>query len=159
MNTRILIATACSALLLSLAGPGMAHNPNKDDTDDVAACVPVEKEKPEKPEKVRIAHCGCNADGSDLVWKHIQVSTRAIGHLKHLASTEERPKQVGCLNAEETAETLRLRAAGDCRLVEEGNTGEIRKGDRVMPDCAIPSEGLNPMIGASCGAEVVAQPI
>jgi len=39
-----------------------------------SAKAKVKSEQSKAPPKVRIAHCGCNYDGSGLEWKHIRVS-------------------------------------------------------------------------------------
>ena len=145
---------ASTGLVLVLAeSNAFAHKPEKNsletDAGEVEACEPV-KTQPEKPQKVRIAHCACNDDGTDLVWKHIRVSTRAKGHLNHSAWSEERPKMVGCLNADETEENLLRRAAGDCRL--SGEQYNIEKGDG-LPDCVNPDaevQQFDPVVGDSC---------
>ena len=151
MRSLKFIATT-AALCLSL-NTAWAHKPDKEEseveTPEIEACMP-EKAKPAKPQKVRIAHCGCNSDGTDLVWKHIKVSTNAKGHLNHLAWSEERPKDVGCLNADESEENLLQRAAGDCRL--SGEEYNIKKGDG-LPDCVDPEaeeQQFDPIVGDSC---------
>ena len=151
MNALKLIATTAT-LCLSL-NTAWAHKPDKElpetDLPEVESCAP-EKAKPAKPQKVRIAHCGCNDDGTDLVWKHIRVSTRAKGHLNHAAWSDQRPKMVGCLNADENEENLLRRAAGDCRLSDEQYN--IEKGDG-LPDCVNPDaevQEFDPVVGDSC---------
>lgn len=155
MRTTKIIASTGLALALAM-GNAFAHKPEKNPLEndsgevEIEACEP-EKTKPPKPEKVRIAHCGCNDDGTDLVWKHVRVSTRAKGHLNHAAWSEERPKMVGCLNADESEENLLRRAAGDCRL--SGEEYNIEKGDG-LPDCVDPEaeeQQFDPVVGDSCG--------
>jgi hypothetical protein len=65
------------------------------------------------PGKVSIAHCGCSSDGYSLEWKHLQVSSRAVGHLNHTEGTE-----VGCVD-DIGVETLLTRGGSDCRISEE----------------------------------------
>ncbi len=39
--------------------------------------------------KTDVAHCGCNADGSDLEWVYLSVSTKSKGHKQHDAGDLE----------------------------------------------------------------------
>lgn len=87
--------------------------------------------------KVEIAHCGCNYDGSGLAWKHIRVSTRAKGHLKHTAGSS-----ATCIYLDE--EVSYTRAAADCRI----SNGEPSNNIGGLLDC----EPV-PAIGDSCTAE------
>lgn len=62
--------------------------------------------------KVQIAHCGCNYDGSGLEWKHIKVSTKAKGHLRHKVDSS-----ASCIYLDE--EVTYLRGGEDCRISDE----------------------------------------
>jgi hypothetical protein len=107
-----------------------------------------EKEKPEKPVKVRIMHCGCNEDGTDLVWKQIRVSSRAIGHLKHQPYSEVNERMVSCIanNSVEEVE-IEHKPGGDCVLPEEeANIG--REGG--LPTC---SQEVLDALGMSCSVD------
>ena len=33
--------------------------------------------------KSSVAHCGCNDDGTDLVWTYLEVSSKSKGHMQH----------------------------------------------------------------------------
>ena len=141
---QLLVGIACAGLLASattaLAGKGSGKS---------SECSASAKEKKEKPQKVRIAHCGCNSDGSDLVWKHLRVSTRAKGHLKHGPYSDENPREVGCAvpdTGEGETEVLFKRAVSDCRLADqENNIGSLGG----LADCAAEGE-LDPEVGSSC---------
>lgn len=92
--------------------------------------------------KVEIAHCGCNYDGSGLEWKHIRVSTRARGHLRHKAGSE-----ATCILLDE--EVSYIRGADDCRIsydVPSNNIGGLA-------DCA-----PVPEVQTSCAAVSDAPP-
>ncbi len=39
--------------------------------------------------KSSVAHCGCNDDGSDLVWTYLEVSSKSKGHKQHNMSDLE----------------------------------------------------------------------
>jgi hypothetical protein len=39
--------------------------------------------------KTSLAHCGCNADATDLEWQIINVSRKSKGHQQHLANDME----------------------------------------------------------------------
>lgn len=94
--------------------------------------------------KVSIAHCGCSSDGYSLEWKHLQVSSRAVGHLTHIAGTE-----IGCVD-DIGVETLLTRGGDDCRIGEEpaNNIGGL-------PDCDIVPEAFS-----NCEqAPVVVEPV
>lgn len=39
--------------------------------------------------KTSLAHCGCNANGDDLEWQIINVSSKSKGHQQHLAGDME----------------------------------------------------------------------
>ena len=90
--------------------------------------------------KVQIAHCGCNYDGSGLEWKHIRVSTKAKGHLRHTVDS-----QVTCINdlKEEVAFT---RGYADCRISD----GEPSNNIGGLLDC-----DPVPEVSTSCEAEEV----
>jgi len=69
--------------------------------------------------KSTIAHCGCNSDGTGLVWKVINVSNNAKGHAKHI----EGHSTICTSSDEDTGEDVVAtftRGAADCRLDEEG---------------------------------------
>lgn len=89
----------------------------------------------EKPAKVRIGHCGCSSDGTDLVWKKIRVSTRAKGHLRHTPYNEDDDRITSC-----TA------------LRSDGSEVEIEH-KRAVSDCVLPDQG-DKNIGNSGGLEV-----
>jgi hypothetical protein len=128
--------------------------------EHAGACSANADERPEKPGKVLIAHCGCNEEGTDLVWKHIKVSTKALGHLKHKRFDDSDPRPVGCIalnSAGGEVELLHKQETDDCRLVEEGNNNIIGTGVG-LPDCAI---NPAPELGGSCsieGPQVVPEP-
>ena len=87
--------------------------------------------------KVQIAHCGCNYDGSGLQWKHINVSTRAKGHLRHTAGSS-----ATCIYLEE--EVSYVRGADDCRI----SNGEPSNNIGGLEDC-----DPVPELATSCEAE------
>lgn len=74
--------------------------------------------------KVQIAHCGCNFDGSGLEWKHIRVSTKAKGHLRHTADSS-----ATCIYLDE--EVSYVRGADDCRI----SNGEESNNIGGLDDC------------------------
>ena len=39
--------------------------------------------------KSSVAHCGCNDDGTDLVWTYLEVSSKSKGHMQHNMSDLE----------------------------------------------------------------------
>lgn len=39
--------------------------------------------------KTALAHCGCNAEATDLEWQIINVSSKSRGHQRHLAGDME----------------------------------------------------------------------
>jgi len=89
--------------------------------------------------KIQIAHCGCGFEG--LEWKHIYVSVRARGHLRHNAGTTDE-----CIIGD-TEETF-VRTDADCRLSDEpsNNIGGLGICDPI------------PEPGTSCGAPFVEEP-
>jgi hypothetical protein len=123
-------------------------------------CAANGGDNPRKPGKVRIAHCGCNSDGTDLVWKHIRVSTKAVGHLKHQRFDDIDPNPIGCVatnTAGEEVEILHKRSAADCRLVEDGNDKNIGTGIG-LGEC--PQDPF-PETGTSCsvdGSQAIPEP-
>ena len=165
MKKQLITAIACAGLLtagsLALAGqpsPNAAEgsanagqgkeNAGKpspraaEKGNNGAANKKAKSDKSKNNPKVRIAHCGCNYDGSGLEWKHIRVSTRAVGHLKHTAGSD-----VTCINDLEE-EVSYTRGFADCRIsdgVESNNIGGL-------PDCV-----EVPAVQTSCTAEEAAE--
>lgn len=92
--------------------------------------------------KVEIAHCGCNSDGSGLEWKHIRVSTRAVGHLKHVEG-----ESALCIYLDE--EVFYERGADDCRI----SYGEASNNIGGLADC-----DPIPEVQTSCEAEAEPAP-
>jgi len=104
--------------------------------------------------KVQIAHCGCNYNGSGLEWKHIRVSTKARGHLRHTVDSD-----ASCINELEE-EVLYTRGFDDCRISDEAsnNIGGLARCDD--PDDVEDPEDLVdtvPVVGESC--EGVEEPV
>jgi hypothetical protein len=106
--------------------------------------------------KVRIAHCGCNYDRSGLEWKHIRVSTKAKGHLRHIVDSE-----VSCINNLDE-EVFYTRGFDDCRISDEpsNNIGGLARcddpGDLEDPDNLVDTV---PEVGTNCEAvEEVVEP-
>lgn len=170
---QLLISIACVSVLGSAVTAFAAGRPETVGPPETAGrpegvgrpetageCAANGGEHPAKPGKVRIAHCGCNFDGTDLVWKHISVSTNALGHLKHQRFDDSDPDPVGCLalnTAGEEVEILHKRDAADCRLVEEGNENNIGTGVGLV-DCP---QNPFPEVGTSCsvdGPQVIPEP-
>lgn len=88
--------------------------------------------------KADIFHCGCNAEGDDVVWSLLSVSQNAGGHLNHVIGHE-----TDCTNALDEITTFE-RDADDCAVEEAG--GRLS----TMPVC-----DPVPTAGDSCGTEVV----
>ena len=146
---------ACAiASTSSLGQPGERGRPDHAGPPDfVGSCdVPAKDGSEGPPGKVLIAHCGCNEEGTDLVLKHITVSTNAKGHLRHKRYDDLDPRETGCeaIDTEgSTVEILHKRAADDCRLVVDDNDNNIGSGVGLA-DCAIEPA---PAIGESCSID------
>lgn len=150
--------TACivGAYLMSVGNLGLAApspNASPNATEKSAnACQGKENARQRSPKateksngnhgggnpKVQIAHCGCNYDGSGLEWKHIRVSTRAKGHLRHTVDSS-----ATCIYLEE--EVTYVRGFDDCRI----SNGEPSNNIGGLADC----EPV-PEVQTSCEAEV-----
>jgi hypothetical protein len=161
MKKQLITAIACAGLLtagsLAMAGqpsPNAAEgranaaqgkeNAGKpspraaEKANNGSAKAKVKSEQSKAPPKVRIAHCGCNYDGSGLEWKHIRVSTRAVGHLNHTEGSE-----VTCINDLEE-EVYYTRGFADCRISEGVDANNIGG----LLDC-----DPEPDVQTSCTAE------
>jgi hypothetical protein len=68
--------------------------------------------------KTALAHCGCNADATDLEWQIINVSKSSKGHKQHQAGDMETCVTVDVMGYEVSANFER--AANDCTLSGEG---------------------------------------
>lgn len=111
-------------------------------TSWAVAAPPVDKpEKPAKPTKTTILHCGCSDLGDALVMKEISVSSRSRGHQNHFVQSVE-----------------------SCDVLDEdGNVTATNNFSRVAPDCLVEGEleGLGscdvviPGAGESCGVVLV----
>ena len=99
--------------------------------------------------KVQIAHCGCNYDGSGLEWKHIRVSTKAKGHLRHTVDSE-----ASCIN-DLDEEVFFTRGFDDCRISDEpsNNIGGLARCDDST-DLEDPENPVYtvPEVGTNCEA-------
>ncbi|MDH3635884.1 MAG: hypothetical protein OES20_14380 [Gammaproteobacteria bacterium] len=89
-------------------------------TSWAVAAPPVDKpEKPAKPTKITILHCGCSDSGDALVMKEISVSSKSLGHQNHSTSSVE-----------------------SCDVIDEdGNVTATNNFSRVAPDCIVEPEG------------------
>jgi hypothetical protein len=106
--------------------------------------------------KVQIAHCGCNYDRSGLEWKHIRVSTKAKGHLRHTVDSE-----ASCIN-DLDEEVFYTRGFDDCRISDEpsNNIGGLARCDDPE-DLEDPDNLVDTMseVGTNCEAvEEVVEP-
>jgi len=65
--------------------------------------------------KSTILHCGCNDDGTALIYKEISVSSKARGHLNHLAQSAT---SCGTGVFEDEVEITKdfVRAGDDCQV-------------------------------------------
>jgi hypothetical protein len=126
-----------SLVLFGFAGSAMAEKP---------------VDKPAKPEKSAILHCGCAWDGiaANMEYKEISISSKSRGHDAHVATTVD-----SCFNGEEEVE------AG---IFEDVYTDFVRSGD----DCQLDGPPLGdpildcpevdpPLVGDTCGAELIIQ--
>ena len=99
--------------------------------------------------KVQIAHCGCNYDRSGLEWKHIRVSTKAKGHLRHTVDSE-----ASCIN-DLDEEVFFTRGFDDCRISDEpsNNIGGLARCDDST-DLEDPENPVYtvPEVGTNCEA-------
>jgi hypothetical protein len=87
--------------------------------------------------KVDVAHCGCNDDGTDLVWTFLSVSVKSRGHQQHDAGDLE-----DCVDEAGAVVDTFVRGADDCVLF----------GEEPINGVAICVEPI-PVEGESCAAE------
>ena len=96
-----------------------------------------------KKGKTPIAHCGCNDDNNDLIWKELDVSANAIGHKNHIGNTF-----ANCTDDIEFPNLLeRAEGASDCALDDGNNPLELTVCDL---DFSTTDEGGEPI---SCMAD------
>jgi len=69
--------------------------------------------------KAALAHCGCNADATNLEWKIINVSQSSKGHKQHQTGDIETCVTVDAATSEELSYNFE-RAANDCTLTDGG---------------------------------------
>ena len=114
-----------SALLLVLAGPAMAKKPKED-----------------------VYHCGCNVDGTDLVWSGLNVSRNSNGHRNHMAGDPE-----GCYAWVDLVWTHiddYTRAYRDCEAPGGVNINGVIDCFATDGDDFEPTEGDFQTVGDSC---------
>ena len=85
--------------------------------------------------KTDIAHCGCNADGSDLEWQFLSVSKNSKGHRQHEDYDEE-----NCY-VDDVLIGMYLRQYDDCILTP----GQTLEG---VDECVLVN--ITPVLGESC---------
>ena len=102
-------------------------------TSWAVAAPPVDKpEKPAKPTKTTILHCGCSDSGDALVYEEISVSSRSRGHSNHLIGSVE-----------------------SCDVLDEdGNVTATADYSRIGPDCLVDADGELEGLG-SCDDVIV----
>jgi hypothetical protein len=93
--------------------------------------------------KTSILHCGCNIDGTDMVYKEISVSKKSKGHRNHVATSTD-----ACVSGYDVENnplyTDFVRTGDDCTLAGE-LTGLI----------ACSAFDTPPAADDSCGAQLV----
>jgi len=117
-------------------------------TSWAVAAPPVDKpEKPAKPTKTTILHCGCSDSGDAMVYEEISVSSRSQGHLNHT-----------------------LDSVDSCDvLADDGTVISTTDYSRIGPDCLVDGEleGLGSCsvliggvgAGTTCGAHEASVPV
>jgi hypothetical protein len=148
---QLLAIITCLGVLGWTATSNAAGRPeNAGPPENAGACSSNADERPKKPGKVLIAHCGCNTDGTDLVWKQIRVSTRAQGHLKHVPFSDINSQEVGCSALDMAGEPVEIshkRNVSDCVMPDEGNNIGAVGG---LETCG---EDIYSLLGQSCSLD------